>query len=74
MNQTNDDQDLNQSPAVSDSQSQAGHNPDLESDDDIDQVGEEFGVEYQDDEELDISRKVHLNTTSQPPKDEDPSA
>lgn len=37
-------------------------NPDLASDDDIDDVGEDFGVNYADDEELDITKKINMNT------------
>lgn len=36
--------------------------PDLESDDDIDDVGEDFGVQYEDGEELDISKKIKMNS------------
>ncbi len=55
-------------PARADEQAFGGSNPALTSDDDIDEVGEEYGVEYSDDEELDVSKKVKITSDLEPPE------
>lgn len=62
------------SPAVSDEESVAGGAPDPESDDDVDEIGEEFGIEYAQDEPLDLERKVRLTTQPEPPEEDNPTA
>lgn len=60
-------------PAQSDMTSASGHAPDLEADDDVDDLGEEAGLSYAPDEELGIDHKVQINTTSEPPSPDTPS-
>lgn len=62
----------NRSPADADAASASGHAPDLESDDDVDFLGDEAGVIYSDDEELGIDQKVQVTTTPEPPTEDTP--
>lgn len=43
---------------------------DPESDDDVDELGEEVGVTYSDTEDIDITKKVPVTTPSEPPSEE----
>lgn len=61
------------SPAMHDSSSASGHAPDLEVDDDVDELGEESGISYNSEEELGIDHKVSVTTQSQPPEEDQPS-
>ena len=56
-------------PEDHDEESFSGSNPSLGSDDNIDKLGDEYlGTEYEDDEELDVGKKVHIETESEPPE------
>lgn len=68
-----DDNQQVQSPANSDSSSASGHAPDLEVDDDVDELGAESGLTYREDEELGIDHKVSVNTRPEPPSEDTPS-
>ena len=61
-----DDDDDTRSPAR---QNEDWKN-DPESDDDVDKIGEELGVTYEQDEELNIEDKVPVTTESEPPSEE----
>lgn len=54
--------DQKTSPAKQGEQSFSGGVAALTSDDDIDELGEEYGVEYEDDEELNIGKKINAQT------------
>jgi hypothetical protein len=58
-----------QTPAMQDESSASGHTPDLESDDDIDEMG---AVVYGEKEELGIDSKVTVVTESEPPVEDTP--
>lgn len=60
-------------PAVHDSGAASGHAPDLEVDDDVDELGEEVGINYDETEELGIDHKVPLSTETIPPEEDRPS-
>lgn len=64
--------DLLQTPALHDQNAASGHQPDLESDDDIDEMGEDLGVTYDENEELSIDSKVPVITESEPPTEDTP--
>jgi hypothetical protein len=61
------------SPSRHDEQAFGGEMAALDSDDDIDQVGEEYGVEYAENEELDVAKKVPVTTVPEPPATEEDS-
>lgn len=48
------------SPAVADELSVGGSTPDPASDDDIDEIGNTYGVKYPDTQPLDISKKIQF--------------
>ena len=58
-------------PAISDEESFSGDTPALTSDDDVDELGEEYGVNYEDKEELDMSKKIKMQTETEPPVKEE---
>jgi hypothetical protein len=44
----------------------------LTSDDDVDELGEKYGVKYHPKEELDVTKKVDIQTGMEPPEPEKP--
>ena len=46
---------------LTDEETAGGSAPDVESDDDVDKIGEGVGIHYDPDEELDISKKLSQN-------------
>jgi len=59
------------SPAIRDEQAFGGDAAALTSDDDIDEVGKDYGVRYKDEEELDIAKKIDIQTQPGPPEIEE---
>ena len=59
-------------PSVQDSQAVSGSNPDPESDDDVDSIGNEFGVKYDPKQPLQVENKVQVSTESTPPEADKP--
>lgn len=58
-------------PAVADNQAVGGSMPDPESDDDVDDIGKEYGAVYEDDEPLQIDKKIPVTTKSEPETSEE---
>ena len=56
LNSSSDDNQ--EQPVLGDEGAASGHAPDVESDDDVDRMGEAVGIVYQSDEELNIAKKV----------------
>ncbi len=60
-------------PEKQDEEAFSGEMAALESDDDVDEVGEVYGVEYKDMEELNVARKVAVETEPEPPTEDKPA-
>jgi hypothetical protein len=53
--------DDTQPSVLEDEETASGSAPDVESDDDVDKMGEAVGIHYEPDEELDISERLSRN-------------
>lgn len=64
-----------QDPADDPAQSPSLHDEEWEEsttrDDDVDEIGKEFGITYEQDEPLNIEEKVPITTPTDPPADDD---
>jgi hypothetical protein len=58
LDDADDDEKEPTSPEAADEASASGTAPDVESDDDVDEIGAAVGIHYEPDEELDISKKI----------------
>jgi len=62
-----DDDDDTKSPARQDIDREEG----VEWDDDVDELGEDIGITYDENEPLDITKKYNINPQSEPPTEND---
>lgn len=73
LEESSDEQAIDQaSPALHDSASASGHAADLETDDDVDILGQTSGLTYDEQEPLGIDSKISYSTKSEPPSEDTP--